>query len=107
MKSLKSLVPAVAFLAALLSFAPTGLALTAEQVYSNVKDSIYTLYGVDFSTKKAVARGSAVAVTTRILATNCHVALSGNFLVVKSGGANKVARILYKDEKQDFRHKWS
>lgn len=90
-------------LAAILSWtAPQGIALNAEQVYAKVKDSIYTLYGVNFKTKKAVARGSAVAVTKAILATNCHVAMMGNFLVVKIDDSNRVGRLLYKDEKQDL-----
>ncbi len=90
-------------LAAILSCpVPQGVALNAEQVYAKVKDSIYTLYGVNFKTKKAIARGSAVAVTKAILATNCHVAMMGNFLVVKVDDTNRVGRLLYKDEKQDL-----
>jgi hypothetical protein len=77
-------------------------ALNAEQVYAKVKDSVYTVYGVDFKTQKAIARGSAVAVTTSILATNCHVVLAGNLVFVKQDTQKRSALILYRDEKQDL-----
>ena len=77
-------------------------ALNAEQVYAKVKDSVYTVYGIDFKTKKAITRGSAVAVTANILATNCHVVLAGNLVFVKLEAEKRSALILYRDEKQDL-----
>jgi hypothetical protein len=44
----------------------------AKDIYSKVVNSIYTIYGKDFNNKK-ISLGSAVAVTTDYLATNCHV----------------------------------
>lgn len=82
----------------------TSTALTAQQVYQKVKGSIYTLYSLDFHTKRVKARGSAVAIGKTILATNCHVALSGDYLVLKlhNQKKHKVARLFYKNEKQDL-----
>src|SRR3990167_3339232 len=79
-----------------------GSALTAQQVYEKVKDSVFTLYSLDFKTKQAKARGSAVAITKNILATNCHIALAGNYLLVKSDDKARVARLFYQDPKQDL-----
>lgn len=79
-------------------------ALTAQQVYQQVKGSIFTLYSLEFHTKRVKARGSAVAIRKNILATNCHIALSGDYLVVKLHDQKKyrVARLFYKNEKQDL-----
>lgn len=99
--------PFLPILIALLCFMLSPLtseALTAEQVYQKVENSIFTLYSLEFDTKRVVARGSAVAIDKSILATNCHVALSGDYLVVKLHDEQKprVARLFYKNEKQDL-----
>jgi len=85
-------------------FPLTSEGLMAQQVYKNVKGSIFTLYSLDFQTKRVKARGSAVAIRKNILATNCHIALSGNYLIVKLHDQKKfrVARLFYKNEKQDL-----
>ncbi len=79
-------------------------ALTAQQVYQKTKDSVYILYSLDAQTRDVKARGSAVAITKTTLATNCHVALSGDYLVVQTqnGGKPQVARLYYKNEKHDL-----
>jgi serine protease Do len=77
-------------------------ALTAQQVYAKVKGSVYTLYSYNFKTKRAKGRGSAVAIGKHILATNCHIALSGNYLLVKVNEKPRVARLFYKDEEKDL-----
>ncbi len=79
-----------------------GTSLTAQQVYSKVKGSVYTLYSFDYHSKRIKARGTAVAVGKNTLATNCHVALSGNYLIVKVNKKPKVARLVYKNEKKDL-----
>jgi len=85
----------------LLSFSHVQ-ALSAQEVYENVKDSIFTLYGLDFDTRSIKARGSAVAISKNVLATNCHVALVGNYLVVKVNDKPRVARLFFKDENEDL-----
>lgn len=80
------------------------VALTAQQVYEDVRHSIYTLYSIDFNTKRTKARGSAVAVSTNLVVTNCHIALSGDYLLIKLGDDEKfkVAKLLYQDKKKDL-----
>ncbi len=90
---------------ALLLIVPVALkALTAQEVYHKVKDSIFTLYSLDFKTREVKARGTAVAISKTILVTNCHLALSGNYLLVQMHENEKprVARLYYKNRKQDL-----
>lgn len=86
----------------LIAISQSGYALNAQQVYQKVKDSVFTLYSYDFDSRRIKGRGSAVAVGKDILATNCHVALSGNYLTVNINGKHRVARIFYKNQKQDL-----
>ncbi len=77
-------------------------ALDAQQVYKKVQKSIYTLYGIHAQKNRPVALGSAVAITKNILATNCHVALAGHYLVLKVGNQYKTARVVYHNRRQDL-----
>lgn len=77
------------------------LALTPREVYQKVKDSIYTVY-VTHDLKNAYARGSAVAISDSILATNCHVALQGGYVVVKDKGQTYNSKIIYQNLDQDL-----
>ena len=82
----------------------SSIALDAQKVYQKVKGSVYTLYSLDSGSREVQARGSAVAISKDILATNCHVALSGNYLVVKmpDGQKPQVAQLYYKNEHHDL-----
>lgn len=104
MREFKNFRSMVAVIAASVLMLATGnsRALTAEGVYAKVKDSVFTVYSLDFDTKRSKARGSAVAIGKTQLATNCHVALAGNYLLVKIGEQLKVARLTFKDDKQDL-----
>ncbi len=53
----------------------------AESVYDSVNHSIFLVKSFEMGSKESF-QGSAVAVDKNILATNCHVALAGNILVV-------------------------
>lgn len=75
---------------------------TAEIVYENVKDSIGTIFSINEENEKESALGSGVAVERSIIATNCHVALSGNFLIVKINNKTLVGRLFYYNQKRDL-----
>lgn len=79
-------------------------ALSARQVYSKVKGSVYTIYSLDYNAPYVIARGSAVAISEQLLVTNCHIALSGDYLLVKLPNVKKPkpARLYYKNEKRDL-----
>lgn len=84
---------------------PCCQALDAQAVYNKVNDSIFTLFSLDFQSRQVKARGSAVAIAKTIVVTNCHVALSGDYLIIKLHALNnpsRVARLFYKNEKQDL-----
>ncbi len=53
-----------------------------QKVYSDVSSSIVTIYSINENDKKKIYLGSAVAIGEHLLATNCHVALAGNYLIV-------------------------
>lgn len=83
----------------------SGVALTAQQVYQKVNNAVFILYSFDYQTHQVKARGSAVAVGKNIVVTNCHVALSGDYLLIKlhyQSNKSQVARLFYKNEKQDL-----
>ncbi|MDR3478504.1 MAG: serine protease [Gammaproteobacteria bacterium] len=75
---------------------------SAEKVYADVNQSIFTILDVKNSDKtKAVAYGSAVAVKSNLLATNCHV-LKGDQQLVKIGKNVFPSRLVSKDEASDI-----
>lgn len=71
-------------------------------VYDKVHSSIYQLYAIDKDKQTVIALGSAVAVTSHYLATNCHVALAGNFLIAKVGNDPYLARLCYFNQENDL-----
>ncbi len=91
------------FISLALMFAATdATAFNAQQVYQKVKSSIYTLYSYKYGSRKPKGRGTAVAIGKHTLATNCHVALAGDYLIVKVNNRPMVAKIYYKNEKKDL-----
>lgn len=81
-------------------------ALTAaEKVYSKVSNSVFIIISFDSQTRQMKARGSAVAVGKNVVVTNCHVALSGDYLLLKlhnDDDKTLEAKLFYKNEKQDL-----
>lgn len=77
-------------------------ALNAESIYNKVNGSVYTIYTVDFYDKKPESLGSAIAVTEHILATNCHVALTGNYLGIVVNNQFKLGTLFFRDVNRDI-----
>lgn len=78
-------------------------ALTPEEVYRKVKSSVYAVYVLkDPDSRVAQSYGSAVAVSGSILATNCHVALQGEDIVVRDYDKNFPAKVIYHNIDQDL-----
>lgn len=75
---------------------------SAETVYRNVSGSIYEVNSSDMDTSQGWAYGSAVAVANTLLATNCHVALSGSFIIVKVNNKPNLGRLFYYNQKKDL-----
>lgn len=73
-----------------------------QKVYNDVSPSIFTIYSIDENNEKKDARGSAVAVTDHLLATNCHVALSGNFVVIEFNKKPLLGRLYYYNQDKDI-----
>jgi serine protease Do len=71
----------------------------AAKIYKEDSGSVFTIYGVG---KTNYALGSAVAVGKHMLATNCHVALAGNFLKVKVNDDMKDGTLAYYDQDKDL-----
>lgn len=86
---------------ALIFFLLPSFALTPEDIYRKVKDSVYTVYAIKNS-NTAQAYGSAVAVSDNTLATNCHVALQGNQVYVRDYDKSFAAKIIYHNIEQDL-----
>ncbi|MEO8401690.1 MAG: S1C family serine protease [Gammaproteobacteria bacterium] len=76
---------------------------SAQKVYTRASNSIFTIYGVEpDGENKGVALGSAVAIDKNILATNCHVALTGTYLVVYINDTRKRGELYYYDQRNDL-----
>lgn len=86
----------------ILSTTTTAQALNAQEVYDKVNRSVYTLYTVNFYDKKPESLGSAIAVTDHILATNCHVALTGNYLGIVINNEFKLGTLFFRDTNRDI-----
>lgn len=74
----------------------------AESVYENVKDSIGTIFSINEENEEEFALGSGVAIDKNLIATNCHVALAGNYLVVKINDETLLGRLFYYNQKKDL-----
>lgn len=88
--------------AIILSIPSLVFALSAEDVYKKVNQSVYTIYTVNYYEKKPVSLGSAIAVTDHILATNCHVALTGNYLGIMVNNDFKLGTLFFRDPSRDI-----
>lgn len=75
-------------------------ALTAQEIYAKVAGSVYLIKSSTVG--KNTEYGSAVAVTDRILATNCHVALQGTGLLVNVGKDKLPGQLVYADRPHDI-----
>jgi hypothetical protein len=73
----------------------------SERVYNDVSKSVFTIYSIDKNNKKN-ALGSAVAITKNLLATNCHVALSGNYLIIDVNNEALYGSLFYYDQDKDI-----
>jgi len=81
---------------------PTSVS-SAQTVYKQVSKSIFTIFGIAPEGKdKGVALGSAVAIDKNILATNCHVAMAGTYLVVYINDIRKRGELYYYDQRNDL-----
>lgn len=74
----------------------------AQKVYDDVSQSIFTVYSVDEEKDAELMLGSAVAVEDHVVATNCHVALAGNYLVVYIDKKPHLGRLYYYEKKKDL-----
>jgi serine protease Do len=79
-----------------------AIADNKDDVYRKVSDSIYEVYAVDKDKQTILSLGSAVAITKHYLATNCHVALAGNFLIVNVNDKPYLARLCYYNQADDL-----
>lgn len=69
---------------------------------TSFSDSVYRVYAVKKDKRTVKAAGNCVAISKNMAVTNCHVALAGNFTVIKVDGKPYLARICYTDQDNDF-----
>ena len=81
--------------------APAARALTPAQVYAKVAKLVVVVEAQDAQGRKR-AQGSGVIVGAGEIVTNCHVALRGEKIVVRSGDAKHAATRRYSDEERDL-----
>ncbi len=78
-----------------------GPALSAEAIYDRVAPSVYVVvaseHGLELAAATPHAQGSAVAVTDRILLTNCHVVAGRPQISVSQQGQVSRATLIYAD----------
>lgn len=87
----------------LIGFAASACANSAAQkVYEDVGRSIFTIFSVDEENKDKTAFGSGVAVTKELIATNCHVALAGRFLIIEVNQKRHIGRLFYYNQEKDL-----
>jgi serine protease Do len=83
-------------------FSISASAYTMNDVYDKVGPSVYELFAIDKDKQTIIALGSSVAITPHYLATNCHVALAGYFLIVNVNGNPHLARLCYFNKDNDL-----
>lgn len=71
-------------------------------LYQQISASVYQIYAIDKDKHSIVSLGNAVAISKRYLATNCHVALAGNFLILKVENEPYMARLCYFNQDEDL-----
>jgi len=77
-------------------------ASAAEQIYERNAKSVYTVFGYHSPNKSRNALGSAVAVTPKLLATNCHAAKDATHFQVKLKKRYRLARLVYANPAHDL-----
>jgi len=75
---------------------------TGQKIYNDVSGSVYSISSYDEDNKKDYMFGSAVAISKSLLATNCHVALWGNFVFVGINNQPSLGRLFYYNKKKDI-----
>lgn len=73
-----------------------------QKVYNQVSDSVYTIFSIDEEDDEKSALGSAVAIEEHLLATNCHVALSGSYLIIEINSEPYYGRLYYYNQAKDL-----
>lgn len=77
----------------------SGEALETHELYERVAKSVYVVLAAasaeDFRASRNVKQGSAVAISDRHLATNCHILKNAEVVVLLQGEANGRARLLF------------
>lgn len=82
-------------------FSPTRVyALSPEEIYSKVSPSIYRVQGI--SDNKISHVGSAVAVSSKILVSNCHVVLGGERFFIDDNNKPYPAFTFYHHKNKDL-----
>lgn len=86
------------------NFLGISYALNASEVYEKVNGSTFMIYSYDIKEKKLnnVSQGSAVAVTSNILITNCHVLSEHENLAIKMANKYKHATLIGGDKEIDL-----
>jgi len=83
-------------------FSSSAVASGAEKLYDDTKDSIFTIFSINEENKEKSALGSGVAVKKDLVATNCHVALAGNFLIIEINNKDFLGRLFYYNQEKDI-----
>lgn len=86
---------------ALFSVSSSLFAMTAEEVYRVVSDSVFPVYGVDSQTDERTASGTGVAVTRSMVVTNCHLVRGSDRFQMKIQGKLVSTKLIYQDLRND------
>lgn len=85
---------------AIIIWPATSMALTPQEIYDKVANSVYLIKSSTVSGDSAF--GSAVAVKDDVVATNCHVALHGTGILVIVNKEKIPGQLVYADRKHDM-----
>lgn len=77
-------------------------AKTPQAIYQKVSPSVFTVYSINKNTQDVASFGSAVAVTSDIVATNCHIFMFGNKALIEINGNKSPAQLVYQDKRHDL-----
>jgi len=80
-----------------LFFFSCAFSLSASDVYEKVQSSTFRIYAFDIKDKKPinVSQGSAVAITSNLLVSNCHVIKNSEHIAVNMAKEFKPAFLTY------------
>jgi hypothetical protein len=87
-----------------LFFFSCAFSLSASDVYEKVQSSTFRIYAFDIKDKKPVnvSQGSAVAITSNLLVSNCHVIKNSEYITLDITKEVKRAFLTYGNEKLDL-----